>query len=80
MTRALSALQPGPRAVAIALIAAGVLLIAWGVVGAKARHDRRAMQQAVCAARLEALLARNPFAEKFARNVDNCLALEVATR
>jgi hypothetical protein len=67
-------------------VRASALVVVFAVVSwfaiehARLRMAEIAAQQAVCRARLEALVARNAFTEKFVRTADPCLALEVALR
>ncbi len=59
----------------IALLGAG--LVAWGAWSVTIAHERRAFRERECAAKLEALHARNPFVERFLLPSDPCVALAV---
>jgi hypothetical protein len=47
---------------------------------ARARMAREHHRRAICQARLEAVIARNIFVERYVRPADPCLALELAAR
>lgn len=76
--RPLDRLVPGVKYALIVVVCAGAVYL--GTAAARARMERERARQALCIARLEAVIARNPFVERFLRPYDACLALEVAAR
>jgi hypothetical protein len=74
----LDRIAPGLKYALIVVACAAAVYL--GTEAARARMERERARQAVCTAKLEALLARNLFAERFLRPADPCVALEVATR
>lgn len=77
MTRALTALYPAPRYVAVALLTLGVGMGVYGVLRARARMDTAAMERKWCAAELRALRQATLFIERYVVPSEPCLALQI---
>lgn len=63
-----------------AIVAGCAIAVYLGTEAVRGRLEREHHRQTICAARLEALLARNLFVERYVRPADPCLALEVTQR
>ena len=78
MTRALRYFRWELNAALLILLAAGVIFL--GVDYVSAKHAQSSARERICAGKVEALRARNVWAQRFVCPASPCLCLDVVSR
>lgn len=78
MTRALRYFRWEVTAALLVLLAAGVVFL--GVDYVSAKHAQHAARARICAVKVEAIKARNTWAQRFICPADPCRCLAIVTR